>query len=94
MRRTCNTQGCNAKAWHGERCNFHALQAHYRNQAEQIVLPEEVEQAQASTHSAAAEIGLELANAVVPEESPARATATAGVAQPSRNGRRVRSPVG
>ncbi len=90
----CKTQGCYAKAWYGELCNFHALQAHYRHQAEQTVSPDEMEQAQATTRRDAAEIGLELANAVAPKESPGRATATAGVALPSRNGRKVRSPVG
>lgn len=94
MRRTCKIQACNAKAWHGELCNFHALQFHYRHQAEQTVSSQEAEQAEATTRRAAEKIGLELATAVTPVDASARVMATAGTAAPIRNGRKVRSPVG
>lgn len=85
----CNDPDCHARAWHRGYCNYHALQQHRRATAK-----EPSPEGMRSTRRRAEELGIKLAEQVTANARDDSAEVVDVQAERSRDGRKVRSPVG
>ena len=89
-KRTCSVEGCSARAWHDDLCNYHALERHSPSSSRRgggkpsrpKPLQARLEEGKRVLRERAKELGIQL------DEEPQE------VAVSGRKGKKARSPVG